>query len=412
MQTYSYLIIGGGIAGTTAAETIRKNDATGSIAIVSDEPHRLYSRLTLSKPDFFLGRIPRGQIWLKSPSWYAEQRIELLAKTVAVALDAKRQIVRLGDGTELGYGKLLLAIGGKSCRCQVPGSDLAGIQYLRTLDNAKAIIRRLQTAHRAVCIGGGFISFEMCELFIKAGLATTLVIREPYYWGSLLDEASGTIIERAMQAGKVEIFRNRLVTGFRGQRTVTAVELNDGHAIEADLVVPGIGAATPLAWLKGSGLQVNRGILTDEHFATSLPNVWAAGDCAEFKDLILDEQVQLGNWVNAQQQGKVAGLNMAGTRQPFRMVSFYTTRGFGLAIAFAGDVRATGQRVIMRGLSETNSLTRLMVDEHDELVGATFINRTHELGFISRLIAQNVKVSPIAERLADGNYDLARLNTP
>ncbi len=412
MENVDYLIIGGGIAGTSAAETIRKLDASGSIAIVSDEPHRLYSRLTLSKPDFFLGKIPVSQLWLKPPEWYAQNRIQLVANKSAVQLDSGQQTVRLDDGATRRYHKLLLAIGGKSCRCEVPGSTAAGIQYLRTLDDAQAIIRRLKTATRAACLGGGFISFEMCELFTRAGLSVSMVFREPYYWGSLLDEPSGRMVERAMERAGVALHRNTLITAFLGMRQVTGLQLQDGTDIAADLVVPGIGAYTPLEWLRTTGINLNRGILTDEYFATNLNNVWAAGDCAEFRDLILDEQVQLGNWVNAQQQGKIAGLNMAGQKQPFRMVSFYTTRGFGITIAFCGDVRANGRQVIARGSPEANSYARLIVDDHDELVGATFINRTHDLGFVSRLIAQNVNVAPIRDRLADAHCNLALLNQP
>src|SRR3989344_4150256 len=200
MQKIEHLIIGGGIAGTTAAETIRQNNVSAIIAIISDEPYRLYSRILLSKPNFFLEKIPFEQIWLKKESWYAENNIRLISGKSAVRFDPQTKIVALNTGEELEYGKLLLAVGGCARRWGIPGAERSGIFYLRTLDDAKAIMaavnpvrtdasrlveggiespplisalitdrsRRhsngVKTAKHAVAIGGGFVSFEMCDM--------------------------------------------------------------------------------------------------------------------------------------------------------------------------------------------------------------------------------------------------------
>src|SRR3989338_6224558 len=162
MEKVKYLIIGGGVAGTTAAETIRQNDEDGDILIVSDEPYRLYSRIMLSKPNFFLGKIPFDQIWLKQESWYEEKRITLASGKSAVGLDAKNKIIRLDDKTEIRFDKLLLAVGGCARKWGIDGAEKTGIFYLRTLDDAKAVIGGEKSSRLAVSVGGGFISFEMC----------------------------------------------------------------------------------------------------------------------------------------------------------------------------------------------------------------------------------------------------------
>ncbi|HLB32485.1 MAG TPA: FAD-dependent oxidoreductase, partial [Patescibacteria group bacterium] len=208
MEEINYLIIGGGVAGTTAAETIRKNDSNGSIAIVSDEPHRFYSRILLSKPNFFLDKIPFDQIWLKTEAWYKDQNIQLLSGKKAIKLDSVGKIVTLDDGTNLKYKKLLLAVGGSARVWEAPGADKRGVFYLRTLDDAKAVIDAVKTAKRAVAIGGGFVSFEMCEMLRLAGLSVSLVIREPHYWDPILDGPSGRMVESALEKGGVKIFRN------------------------------------------------------------------------------------------------------------------------------------------------------------------------------------------------------------
>ena len=186
-KNVDYLIIGGGIAGTTAAETIRELDASGTIAIVSDEPYRLYSRIMLSKPNFFLEKIPFDQVWLKKDEWYAEKRVELLSGRKAVGMGVPKKILTLDNGEKINFKKMLLAIGGCARKWNVQGTEKKGVFYLRTLDDAKSIIAAVKSAKQAVAIGGGFVSFEMCEMLRLAGVGVTLVIRESYYWEPLLE---------------------------------------------------------------------------------------------------------------------------------------------------------------------------------------------------------------------------------
>ncbi|MBI2122000.1 MAG: FAD-dependent oxidoreductase [Candidatus Sungbacteria bacterium] len=471
MKKINYLIIGGGIAGTTAAETIRRHDPVGSMAIVSDEPYRLYSRIMLSKPNFFLEKIPFDQIWLKKESWYAENNIQVILGKSAVKLNPQAKIVTLNTGEELEYEKLLLAVGGCARRWDLPGAERRGIFYLRTLDDAKAIMtavnpvrtdtsrlaeggiespplisaltvdplrhsfseasrskRRsngVKTARHAVAIGGGFVSFEMCDMLRLAGIDVTLLLRESYFWEPVLDETSGRMIEAALEKGGVKIMRNTEVGKIIGQDRVEAVEINGGKKIACDMLIVGIGVFCPLAWLEVAGVKVGRGILANEYLEINFPYIWVAGDAAEFKDLILGEQIQLGNWVNAQMQGRIAGMNMSGSldplrpqseasklrtrKEPFRMVSFYTTIGFGITIAFVGDVRPMeGRTIILRGSADAGSYVRVIV-KGGEIIGATLINRTQELGPISKLIEKDFKIAGREKELADTSFDLKKL---
>lgn len=404
-----YLIIGGGIAGTTAADTIRKNDSEGSITIVSDEPYALYSRIMLSKPNFFLGKIPLDSIWLKKMDWYKKNSINIILGKAAAGMNVKKKTIALEDKTVIQYEKLLLAIGGRVRKWEVEGENKNGIYYLRNLDDGKAIISKIKNIKKAICIGGGFTSFEMCDILKLRGLEVTSVIREPFFWDPILDEPSGKMIEKALIKSGIKIIHNAQVKKVFGEKTVKGIELDNESKIPCDLIMVGIGITTECEWIKSAGIKTKRGILADEYLETNIQNVWTAGDCAEFYDLILDEQVQLGNWVNAQNQGRIAGLNMAGKREPFQMVSFYTTQGFGITIGFTGDVRSENREVIKRGSPESNSYGRIIVDDHDELIGATFINRTQELGPISKLIEKEVKVKTMRKELEDSEFDLNKL---
>jgi nitrite reductase (NADH) large subunit len=291
----------------------------------------------------------------------------------------------------------------------MPGADKKGVHYLRSLEDGKGIMENIKTAKNAVTVGGGFIGFEMADLMQLAGMKTTVVLREPYFWDPTLDEASGKMIESAMGKVGVNILHNTEITEVIGGESVEGVVLKDGTKIPCEIVIFGIGTVSHLDWMKSAGLNVNRGILANEFMETSVSDVWTAGDVAEYKDLILQENVQMGNWVSAHEQGRIAGQGMVGKRQPFKFVSFYTTNGFGLTVAFVGDASVGANRTIIpRGSPEINSYARIIL-VNNEIEGATLINRIQEMGTISKLIEGNIDVSAHLAELADPNFDLKKL---
>jgi nitrite reductase (NADH) large subunit len=420
MENYKYLIVGGGAAGTSAAETIREKDATGTVAIISDEVHPLYSRVMLSKPNFFLGKIPFDQIWMKGADWYKTNKIIFLGGRTVTALDAQKKIVTLDDGKRLGYEKLLIATGVRTRPWNVPGADKKGIFSLRTLEDGQKIMEAIKTAKKAVTIGGGFIGFEMADLMHLAGLDTTMILREDYFWQPTLDEASGKMIENALIKNGIKVLKNAEVTEVVGNENVSGVILKDGAKLDCDIIIVGIGVVPPnLNFVKNAGIETKNAIIANEFLETNIADIWTAGDIAEYKDLLLEENVQLGNWVNAREQGRVAGLNMVasnsgnvGTKTSFKFVSFYTTQGVGISIAFVGDVRPLPDRtIILRGSPESGSYERILVDAKGELVGATMINRTGDMSTISKLIENNVDITTHTTDLGDANFDLKNLLT-
>ncbi len=409
-ESYKYLIIGGGASGTTAGETIRQKDPEGSIAIVSDEAHALYSRVMLSKPNFFLEKIPFEQIFMKGDEWYKKNKIAFLNNETSIKLDKDSRTITLKSGKEISYEKLLLATGVRARPWKVSGSDKRGIYSLRTLEDGKAIIDAIKTAKSAVVIGGGFIGFEMADLMKLAGLETTMLLRESYFWEPTLDRASGEMIENALTKAGIKIIKNAEVAEVIGNDHVEEVILKDGTKIKCEIVIAGVGVVPPaMDWLKEAGIDIKSGILANEYLETNAPHIYTAGDIAEYKDLILEENIQLGNWVNAREQGRIAGLNMVGIKTPFKFVSFYTTQGMNINIAFIGDARALPDRImIQRGSPEINSYARILI-VGKELVGVTMINRTSELTPLAKIIEKNIDVSDKYKELADPNFDLKNL---
>lgn len=410
MDSFKYLIIGGGAAGTSAAETIRKEDSVGTIAIVSDEIHPLYSRVMLSKPNFFLGKIPFEQIWLKGKDWYDTNKIIFIGGEMVNTLDTQNKIVTTEKGKKISYEKLLIATGVRTRTWAVPGSNKKGIYSLRTLEDGKAIMEAIRTAKKVVTIGGGFIGFEMADLMKLAGLETTMILREDYFWQPTLDEVSGKMIEIALEKNGVKILKNTEVTEVIGRDSVEGVILKDGTKIECEMIITGIGVVPPsLDFLKSAGVETKNSILANEYLETNVKDIWTAGDIAEYKDLLLEENIQLGNWVNAHEQGRVAGLGMVGKKTQFKFISFYTTQAVGVNIAFVGDSRLLPDRqVIQRGSPEINSYARLLI-VGKELIGSTLINRTSEMNTISKLIENNVDVSNHLAELTDPNFNLKDL---
>ncbi|HEY4478442.1 MAG TPA: FAD-dependent oxidoreductase [Candidatus Paceibacterota bacterium] len=409
-ESYKYLIIGGGASGTTAGETIRQKDSESSIAIVSDEAHALYSRVMLSKPNFFLEKIPFDQIFLKGDEWYKKNKITFINNETTISLDKANKVVTLSSGKKVSYEKLLVATGVRARPWNVPGADKKGVYSLRTLEDGKAIIDAIKTAKTAICIGGGFIGFEMADLMKLAGLDTTMLLRESYFWEPTLDRASGDMIEKALEKTGIIIKKNAEVAEVIGGNNVEGVILKDGTKMQCEIVIAGIGVIpASLDWLKEAGININKGIIANEYLETDTPNIWTAGDIAEYKDIILEESIQLGNWVNAREQGRIAALNMVGEKTPFKFVSFYTTQGVDINIAFIGDSRPLPDRiVIQRGSPEINSCARILI-VGKELVGVTMINRTSELTSLAKIIEKNIDISEKYKELADPDFDLKSL---
>ena len=407
-----YVIIGGGIAGTAAAETLRKQDPNARIIIVSDEPHRLYSRVLLTKPNFFLGRIPFERIFLKEEKWYDDLKLELWKGRTAVKIEPDLHRVHLDNGEMLKYEKLLLAIGGTPRKLTVPGADKKGLYYLRTIDETKQIIAAVEHGTKGVAIGGGIIGFEMTEMMYLAGMSPTFVVLRPHYRELVLGVEMAKKVEKVIEEKGITILQEAETVEITGDEHVTGVKFKDGRKVEADFVVVGIGTVLPHEeMLNEAGVKVEHGgIVANEYLETNVEDVYTAGDCALYNDVLVHQSLRLGNWANAQAQGQAVGLNMAGDRHPYRYVSFFTTHGFGLAMTYVGDFRQdiNDRIVIERGSPDDHVYGRIVV-EGNNVVGALFMNSSKEVAAICKLIESDVDVSSKHAELADPNVDLAQI---
>lgn len=415
MVKKDYLIIGGGIAGTTAAEFIRMHDSSGSISIIMEEPEFLYSRVLL--PHVLRDQVPLERLYIRKEEHYKQKNIELIKGTRVNKVDTQKGEVELSNGEIIRYEKLLVASGVKVNRLDISGKDLKGVTYMRTVADVKQIKELMENAKNGVVIGGGFIGIEFAQTFVKFGIKTTVVMRDPYFWSHVIGENIGKLISQILQKNEVEIIAEDQPKEFVGKDILSQIKLKSGKSLLTDIVGVGIGVHMDLNYLKESGIEINKGVVTNEFLETNVENVWAAGDVAEFNDTLFDKHHTLGNWSNAAAQGKVAGPNMVvgwrppagGEREKFETVSAYTIGVFDNSFTFMGDPtsdKTTG--LIERGLLRENKLGRIHI-RGGVVTGAALLNLPTERRPIENLIKNRVNIEASKDKLADSSFDLNNL---
>lgn len=408
MSYFDYLIIGGSAAGTTAAENIRNLAPNASIGIITEEPHSLYSRILL--PFYLKDKIIADQLFLKTPQFYSEKNITLINSKRVITIRPTNKKVKTQNGEEYTYNKLLLATGGKVNKWTIPGAEKAGIFYLRTYEDGLAIREAMKDAKKAVVVGGGFISLEFTTSFVLAGFDTTVLVRDPYYWANILDEASGNLISKTLEKNGAKVLVNQDVAQVEGDSQIRGVLTKKGKRFPADIIGVGIGIHIDLDYLVGSEIATKRGILTNEYLETNVPDIFAAGDCAEFFDVLFNRRHMMGNWANAFSQGPVVAYNMVNSeKKAFETASTYSINFFDGNVSFVGVVNGkAADNIVVRGSISNGTLARILL-RNGKIIGATLINRAKEQVHLVNLVRKKVNVESHLDKLKDANFDLTQL---
>jgi NAD(P)H-nitrite reductase large subunit len=371
------VIVGNGIAGTSAAESIRKADPEARIVLIAEEPYPLYNRVAL--PPYLKLKVTEKKVLMRTVEQHQQRGIELLLNTRAETLDPERRAVTASNGQTYTYDALLLATGGTPNPMDVPGADTRGVCYFQTLDDTNQILEIAQTAKQAVTFGGSYIAYELTEGFASRDIPTTWVMRGPRFLRQILDDVAGEMVEKLAARHNV-----RIVYGDEPGQVdakdgkVAAVWTKSKKRIAADLVGCGFGLRINTRICRGTDVHLHRGILTDRFLETNLPGIYAAGDCAEFYDMYLHIYNMLGTWESAGLQGRLAAANMLcehpGDRQPFAHVPTYTSTLFDSRITVFGSTPADQPMLdsVMDYDMDSFSYKRLFFHEH-LLVGGVLI---------------------------------------
>ncbi len=391
-----YVILGNSAAGLTAIDAIRERDKSGQITVISKEPDVAYSRVAL--PYILSQEKNLRQITLREDDYFKANKVETIVGVGAAALEAGNKTVRLEDNRTIGYDKLFIGTGSLSRVPPVQGIEEADVCYHWTLADTRKLQGQMRDAKSCFVIGAGFISLLTVSALVKvAALKYTVVEMAGQVMPQLLDEEGGRALERGMRQKGIDVVLGDVASSIERRNGGYRITLKSGTTHDADMIVCGTGVRPNVDFLKGSGIEIASGVLTNERQETNLPDVYAAGDCAEGFDFLTGERAIHAIWPTAIDQGRVAGANMAGDSQTYPgSLSWNVTELFGLASASVGAFRhRPGWEPVVFHNPAANTYRKLLLED-GHIVGAVVIGRAEhiqDLGVVQAMIRRKTDIS-------------------
>jgi NAD(P)H-nitrite reductase large subunit len=404
-----HLIIGGGTAGMNAMRTIREEEREPSeITLVSAE--KPYSRMVLP---YYLDRsIAEQHVFTASAALLAQWKVKTHLGRRAAGLDVKANACTLDDGTRVEYDDCLIATGSSPVRAPIAGADGPNIHSFWTLDECRGVIASITPGSHVVMIGAGFISFTILNSILALGAKLTIVEVAPRILPRMVDDAGAKVVEEWLQSHGVTIRTNVKVTKIEDVRGKKRVKFAAGADIACDVVIMATGIKTNLDWLKGAGVQINKGIVVDDHLRSNVPNVYAAGDVAEGRDLVSGQPAVHAIEPTAQEHGRVVGANMAGKDVAYKgslIVNIVEVCHLDAASFGAWD---DSRAETVTGLKRDRSAYRKYLFTGDRLSGAIIIGRsgdlwtTNDVGMLKGLVQTGVPLGRFKEYLKAHPFDV------
>jgi NADPH-dependent 2,4-dienoyl-CoA reductase/sulfur reductase-like enzyme/nitrite reductase/ring-hydroxylating ferredoxin subunit len=386
----SVLIVGAGAAGQAAAEQLRERGYRGPVTLVGADPVRPVDRPNLSK-DYLAGTAPEAWVTLRDEAFYAEHELELITGTRVTAIDVVAHTVTLEGGATRGYGALLLATGADPVKLPLAGPQ---VFTLRTLGDSRAIIARAQPGTPVVVIGASFIGLEVAAALRSRGLEVHVVAPESRPLERVMGPQLGDFVRGLHEEKGVVFHLGRTVKSLDGDHAV----LDDGSRLPAGLVVVGVGVRPAVALAEAAGLAVERGVVVDEHLATSAPDVWAAGDIARWPDNRSGATLRVEHWVVAERQGQTAARNILGAAERFDAVPFFWSAHYDVTITYVGHAERWDRIEVRGSLAGRDALVAFREDgritavatvgrDADSLEAEALMERGDEAG-LERLVAR------------------------
>jgi 3-phenylpropionate/trans-cinnamate dioxygenase ferredoxin reductase subunit len=397
----TFVIVGAGLAGAKAAETLRDEGFDGRVVLVGAELERPYERPPLSK-DYLRGEVGRDKVYVHDEGFYAAHDIELLVGRAAVGLHPARDEVALDDGGRLRYDRLLLATGAGPRRLAIPGADLDGVVTLRNVEDSDALRERLERAGAVVVVGAGWIGSEVAASARQLGLEVTVLDSAAVPLERVLGVDVGGIYREIHADHGVRMLMGTGIEAFEGDDAVERVRLSDGHCIDCDLVVVGVGVKPRTRLAAQAGLATDDGILVDEHLQTSAPGVFAAGDVANAHHPLYGRPIRVEHWANALHQGPVAARAMLGRPAVHDLVPYFFSDQYDVGMEYAGFAPAWDS-VVFRGDPASREFVAFWLGGTRVLAGMN-VNVWDVTDTIQRLIRERIPVDP--RRLADPDVPL------
>ena len=395
-----YIIIGNGVAGTTAAENIRKNDSSGRITIITDEDLSFYYRIRLN--EYISGDIDQDALLAKKTSWYEDNDIDLKLNTRVTGADPDNKTVATDKGETLVYDKLLIATGSHSFMPPVNGYLTTGVFAVRNIGDARGIMDYACNVKDIVVIGGGLLGLEAGNAFRKMGKGVTIVEFFPRLLPRQLDVDGAKRLQTIMEGMGFTFRLDAKTEEIEGENTVTAVRLAEGETLPAQMVVFSAGVRPNMDLAEPLGLESDKGIKINEHLLTNKPDIYAAGDVAEFNGM------PYGIWPAAMDQGRIAGLNMAGVETAYAGTTMANTlKVAGIDLASAGDIDADN-KYESRTVSDESTYKKIVIDDN-RIIGCIMLGDTKVFNKITRLMTAKTDVSAVKDEILKEGFDFSSI---
>jgi 3-phenylpropionate/trans-cinnamate dioxygenase ferredoxin reductase subunit len=401
----AYVIVGGSLAGATAAATLREEGADGSVTLIGAEREPPYERPPLSKA-YLRGDVPFEKSLVRPVAFYAEHRIETLSSVRATRVDTSARVVELEDGRRVPFDVLLIATGGRNRRISIPGSELEGIYSLRTVDDADRIRTEMRPGRRVVVVGMGFVGSEVAASLREKDLDVVAIepAKTPLF--RVLGEAVGQSIADLHRAHGVRTMFEDTVAAFEGTRRVTRVITKNGLRLECDFVVAGIGIEPVVDILDGTGIEVNNGVVVDQYCQTSVPGIYAAGDVANHYHPVFERQIRVEHWHNAVKQGAAAARNMLGRAVPYDEIHWFWSDQYDANLQYAG-FHTKWDQLVVRGRLDSGTFLAFYIND-DRIDAVVGLNRGKDVRRAIPLIKARRTLN--LRQLEDESIDLRSLN--
>ena len=387
----TYLIIGNGVAGTTAAETIRKQDPTGNITILSEEDIPFYYRIRLN--EFIAGDVGEDKLSAKKEAWYQEQRLDLRLNTRVIGLDAAGKQLTTETGEKFSFDRLLLATGSHSFLPPMEGIDQQGVFSLRHIKDARAILAQAKKSEGVILIGGGLLGLEAGNALRRLGKKVTVVEFFPRLLPRQLDSKGAARLQEIMEkmgfAFRLSAM-TKTISGSNGR--ANGIVLEGGETLPGQMVIISAGVRPNLELAKAGGLACDKGITVNDRLETSASDIYAAGDVAEHRGVVS------GIWPAAMQQGKVAGANMVGDEAAYQGTTMSNIlKVAGIDVAAAGNIDAEGRYEAQIVSSDT--VYKKLVIENNRLIGCIMVGDTKNFNTITRYITEQRDIGTLKNTL-------------
>ncbi len=405
-----YVILGNGVAGIHAAEAIRHLDADGPITMISDEPSLPYCRPMISL--VLEGTAGREALPIRSDRFYEDLRITPVLGERVVGLDTEERTVSLPRGDHIAYDRLLIATGADPRPIRAEGRELPGVFPMRTEAHVGGMLETLPDVKNALVLGGGLVGFKAACGLLHRNIPVTMLIGSGYPLSMQVDEHAGRMIQDELVRKGLTVRVGTEVTAFEGNGRVKRAHLSDGTTLACDLVVVGKGVLPSKSFVPRDRVQVDLGVLVDDHLETSVPGVFAAGDVAECIDIARKTRWVNAIWPEAVVQGRIAGMNMAGRKISYGgSLSRNVIRIFGLDVLTAGWVNSPdsdGLETLSR-IDPRSRRYRKLVFQGDRLVGAVLVNGIEQGGLLVSLIQREIPVKAPREALLEPSFNFRTL---